>query len=116
MNTPTRSDYMTGKVTHQDYYLSVARSAYLSSPALMIRRARIALEAGDEHLNTIPLREWDIWSDSCSRQIGRALSLHGDTGYSLGGGVCALKALVRHAALQIDGPMHPEGNADEGSN
>lgn len=101
MSTPTRKDYMDGRVTHAEYYRAVAKTAGVSyakaDPAFM-DRCRKTLADGDEHLNTIPLRIWD------SRGLAilnprPAFKAHGDF-VSMAGLVCLVKTAVKDALDQ----------------
>ncbi|CAB4146317.1 hypothetical protein UFOVP501_2 [uncultured Caudovirales phage] len=93
----TRAQYMTGKITFEQYYSAVADSAgiTLSNSPELIERCRAALAAGDVHLNTIRLHEWDAMA-RCSPSLAFALKKHGDF-YSLAGGVCTLKQAAKNA-------------------
>ncbi len=75
----TRKDYMDGKVTHQEYYSSVAKMAGISyKGSSELPRIRAALDQGDEHLNSIRLSDWDIRAFSNRRHTAPALKAHGD--------------------------------------
>lgn len=105
--TPTRADYMGGKVTHREFYRAVAETAgIIVTDAKLIDRVKRALADGDEHLNTIPLGEWDMMAVSAQSWGGlhSAFKAHGD-GYSLAGGVCLFKTMARVAAEQADQPQ-----------
>ena len=84
---------MNNEITFEQYYTSVAERAGIKfSPGPFLDRVKIALENGDEHLNTIRLREWDSmgcnpWTKS---SITKSLKDHGD-GWSIAGSVCVLK-------------------------
>lgn len=96
----TRKDYMEGRVTHEQFYSSVARAAGISfAQSDLLPRVRTALEAGDEHLNSIPLALWDRRAENpvTRANISRALKEHGDF-FSLAGGVCTLKQAAKNAA------------------
>ena len=92
----TRDDYMSGKCTHQEYYESVAKTARLKLPVDMLSRVKVALDAGDEHLNTIPLGDWDGLTNVYSGALAYAFKKHGDS-LSLAGGCCAFKALAKRS-------------------
>ena len=99
---PQRADYMNGIVTFSEFYGSVAKAAGVSlkgNPKL-IARVKAALANGDEHLNTIPLSEWDILAAGAAPQIAASLKLHGDS-YSLAGGVCVMKEAARRVAETV---------------
>jgi hypothetical protein len=91
----TRRDYLEGRVTHQEYYESVADAAGIAFSSPMSRefmgRVTEALSKGDKHLNSIPLREWDWRAAAAKRPISRALREHGDS-WSAAGAACTMKA------------------------
>lgn len=94
----TRQDYMSGKVTHAEYYRSVYQAAGITwreHPALP--QVKGALANGDEHLNTIQLAWWDAQGLTVRESLARAFKAHGDH-WSLAGSVCALKQAARDAA------------------
>lgn len=104
-SNPTRADYMARRVSHEEYYRAVAKTAGISfkdSSAPIVERARQALAAGDKHLNTIPLKVWDGMG-AALLSIDRAFRAHGDHD-SLAGRVCVLKQAVADAvAAQAEG-------------
>jgi hypothetical protein len=95
----TRQDYLDGKVTHEEFYGSVAKLAGIdlstAAPNLM-SRVKDALADGDEALNTIPLALWDSMARASRVAIEPALKAHGDF-WSLAGGVCTLKTAAKLA-------------------
>lgn len=97
MKSPTRQDYMNGDVTHEQYYNAIVETAGIEIPpnVSFISRCADALAKGDEHLNSIPLREWD---ERAANQPGlaRALRAHGDTP-TLAGFVCVVKQAAKIA-------------------
>lgn len=94
----TRENYMAGKVTHQEFHSAVAHAAGIDfSTADILPRVRAAIAKGDEHLNSIPLRVWDMLALSAKPAITRALKAHGDF-WSDAGGVCVVKQAAREAA------------------
>lgn len=100
MNAPTRADYLAKHCTHDEFYLAVAKTAgIVFQPDWPFTvRVRKALADGDEHLNTIPLREWDeraLWLES---PLSSALRAHGDV-YCAATATCVLKAAARAAVL-----------------
>ena len=98
MKHPQRSDYMNGKVTHEEYYTSVAKAAGLDySKSPLLPRIKRALADGDDALNSIPLTKWDALGVGSYRAVKAALKLHGDL-YSLAGSTCTQKAAARIAA------------------
>ena len=99
-----RADYMTGKISFDDYYLALARKMGIKPSEKIVRRAVEALRKGDNHLNSIPLGEWDTWALSLyafrKNEIDFIFRQFGDF-YSLAGLVCVLKAVVRYEAEKI---------------
>jgi hypothetical protein len=94
----TRQDYMERRVTHREYYASVAKDAGVAfHDGPFIERVRKALAAGDEHLNTIPLDEWDRRASGPTPHLSSAFKRHGDF-WSLAGAVCVLKEAAKQAA------------------
>jgi hypothetical protein len=97
MPFPTREEYMDGKVTFAEFYTSVANEAGVSYFApTFLDRVRIALAAGDELLNSIPLDTWDRLATGAALTIQSALKKHGDS-YSKAGGVCVMKQAAKNA-------------------
>lgn len=99
--TITRADYMSGRATHDEYYdalCDLAGVSYADADPQFIERCREALFSGDEHLNSIPLKEWDRRASSLLPGVGRAFKEVGDHP-SAAGLVCLLKAAARRAAL-----------------
>jgi hypothetical protein len=99
----TRADYMSGAATFAEYYREINADAgisYLHHPEL--ERFRRVLAAGDEHLNSIPLRQWDAWgANPVTRSaLSRALKLRGDF-LTEAGIVCCLKQAARDAVDAI---------------
>lgn len=92
---PTRKDYMEKRVSHREYYASIARASGIHFPeSPFIARVRAALASGDKHLNTIPLAEWDMMA---AHRTNWAYGIHGDA-RSKAGDVCTLKEAARQAA------------------
>jgi len=98
----TRQEYMDGKVSHQYYYLSLANAAGITFDDEFIRTVRVALDKGDEHLNSIPLQRWDnmCFLDSRNTSLRDELKKRGDL-WSLSTGVCMRKAKAKHLAIQM---------------
>lgn len=63
MNTPTitRAAYMNGETSHQDYYLGIANIIGREAIEAMVKPVieGYTLESAGEHLNGIPLYQWD---------------------------------------------------------
>ena len=95
-----RTNYMEGTISHQEYYSTLARAAGIGNfQDAFIRRVRKALADGDEHLNTIPLQQWDAmcFMDYQNASLKAELSKRGDT-LSLAVGVCVRKAAAKDQA------------------
>ena len=78
---PTRADYMNKQVTFQDYCRAIAADAGVSfrnAPQEFMARVRRALDSGDEHLNTIPLAQWDSYAIAARGATNTAFKRHGD--------------------------------------
>lgn len=105
--TATKTDrqrYLNKEISHADYYRAIAATAgvsYENADARFLDRVRRALAAGDEHLNTIPLAEWDARSTSIFG-LHNAFRAHGDI-YSLAGGVCLVKQAAKDAVEDCNG-------------
>lgn len=86
-----REDFLAHRCTFEEYYRSVRREAgyRLRAGHPMVERARVALAAGDEHLNTIPLLEWDNMLIGFFG-LSRAFKAHGDY-LTAAGAVCFFK-------------------------
>lgn len=54
----TRADYMAKRCTHEQYYRQFVQPADLLTVRTRIGVARLQASS-DEHLNDIPLQEWD---------------------------------------------------------
>ncbi len=97
----TRKDYMDGKVTHEEYYSSVAKAAGINLRGWdMLPRIKESLAKGDHHLNHVKgygLHAWDAMAISAKPNISPAFKAHGDF-WSLAGGVCVAKQAAREAA------------------
>jgi hypothetical protein len=95
----TRKDYMEGRITHNKYYSTIAKEAGISfKTSSMLPEIKRALASGDEHLNTIKLVLWDMMAVHNQGVIDRILKNHDDF-YSLGTGVCVMKAAALEAAM-----------------
>lgn len=93
----TRKAYMEGDITHEEFYSHITSS--LDGKRLFdkafLSRVRMALKDGDEHLNSIPLAEWDSIADRIRLTISSKLKEAGDF-WSMAGGVCAVKQLAKN--------------------
>ena len=96
----TRKEMLNGEASHDDYYLSIAKTCglnYNKAEPEFLERVKKALNEGDEHLNSIPLKEWDQ-RGMAIRGARRAFEKHGDYP-TLAGLVCLVKSAAR-AAVQ----------------
>lgn len=94
----THAEYMADSANlHHAYYLEIAQDTANIGLPFTIQRIRQALDKGDIHLNSLPLTTWDASATIQQNSMRRALKRHG-TGYSLGTGVCVLKAWAKHLA------------------
>lgn len=85
-----RKEYMDGKITHQDYYMKIAEMIGVSKRHLPVSEERIK-KSTDEHLNDIPLIEWDNMHPIIHSRANRA----GLKCWSLSETVCVLKAVAK---------------------
>ena len=98
----TREMYLNGKVEHHDYYLTLAKECGISfERSNLLPKVKKLLAAGDEHLNKIPLKSWDMLATSYIDQnkLHSVFKAHGDS-WSLAGHVCMLKAAAKDAAIK----------------
>jgi len=98
-NVVTRSEYLSGKVTHGEYYAAVAKTAgivFNDGAPIRLSEVRQSLSDGDDWLNNISLKRWDAWAFSLIN-VAHAFKAHGDAD-SLAGRVCMLKQVARDAA------------------
>lgn len=96
---PTRKQYMDKEVSFATFYRAIYMEAGVSlkSNKDLISEVRQAIADGDEHLNTISLRCWDLLAVAAESRLGTAFKSHGGF-YSLAGGVCAIKQAALDAA------------------
>lgn len=95
----SRQQYMADQTLHHAFYLEIAKDAGISysASAPIVIRAKEALAKGDEHLNTIPLSDWDRLSPPVIPYYwSKAFKNRGDFA-TLAGLVCMHKAAVREA-------------------
>lgn len=108
MKTPTRSDYMTGKATHQQYYMGLASIIGIDTLRSIlpstIEERRAAFGSGDYYPNKIPLQSWDdrheLVISLLNGRGGQLKQINGTGGWSRSDTVCTLKAV---AIFEIDG-------------
>ncbi len=91
----TRKQYMNNECSHHEYFGAIAKKAVSRRmfPQGFIDRCKKALAKGDEHLNKIPLREWDGLAAIHKAHI-MPVVLEVDKTCSLADLVCTLKASV----------------------
>ena len=98
-----RSDYMSDKVTHAEYYRSMAKDAgvsYANVDPKFLARVKKALAEGDEHLNSIPLHEWDNRTWSLLPSVNTTFKAYGEGTGSLSCRVCLIKQAARDAVAK----------------
>ena len=99
---PQRKDYISGKVTQDEYYRSLYRESHITiTDKRIIDNAKKALTKGDVHLNRIPLRWWDAWAKGLMFYNGKTVAeaFHKQGDYpTLSGLVSMLKTAVLDAA------------------
>jgi hypothetical protein len=91
----SRKDYMSKKVTHQEYY-----GQFVSDSVKNIVQGSIGVDritnSKDPHFNDIPLKEWDCLASSIRHSVGRLIAdANGTNGISLSDCVCTAKAAAR---------------------
>lgn len=98
MAYPTRTEYMNKECTFAEFYTAVLATAGITKmkPCDLLTRAQAS---ADPHLNDIPLIVWDRYAAAYQSSLARAFKAHGDF-WSLSGGVCAVKQLVRNTLNQ----------------
>jgi hypothetical protein len=101
MKLINRQEYLSGRVTFEEFYREVNRLAGIKFRAdhWAVIEAKEALAQGDVHLNSIPLRDWDMMASAACRSLSKAMKELGDF-YSMAGGVCAMKQAVIDAATE----------------
>ncbi len=94
-----RSAYLDGEVTHEEYYGALADELHIVGTPFNPERLSWAL-ANDEHLNSIPLQEWDAWAAGLMMYQGpkvrAAFRACGDF-VTQAGLTCLLKAAARRS-------------------
>lgn len=89
MQVELRAQYMNGLISHQDYYLWLAKMLHIAWNEDSTMAARV-LASTDPHYNDIPLSEWDSyhpWMSVAASRLGLPWSMS-DT-------VCVQKAAAR---------------------
>ena len=87
----TRKDYLDNKCTHKEYYSQFINGRNIEQVLIGIGKKRI-LNSKDEHLNNIPLKEWD---NLTARNVSKRMEECGDY-LTPAGKVCIMKACARH--------------------
>lgn len=89
--TPEELEMTPGDVEHAKKYEEIARRIGIDVLAQLIpaspEKIRKALERGDKHLNTIPLKKWDAATYEIPSELVKGLSLSEK--------VCALKHVAK---------------------
>lgn len=87
----TREEYMSGDVSHHEYYLSIAIRQGLNHSSFSDSFKKAIINSKCEHFNDIPLSSWDkLALFNNAYEIYR----NGKRVTSLSAGVCMLKALA----------------------
>jgi hypothetical protein len=92
----SRADYLNSKCTHREYYSQFVtnRERSMVKQFIGIDRIKAALAEGDEHLNTIPLAQWDRLSVPVGADASQLLRLAGDYPTQAGAN-CILKEAAK---------------------
>lgn len=95
----TRKQYIAGEYSHRDYYGQFVTSAMANRVAATIGNDRLRASE-DEHLNDIPLAEWDLIPIGSS--VAAALKECGDY-LTKAGAVCLNKEAARQWLDKVKG-------------
>lgn len=92
---------MSGKLSHHEYYLQLAKNAHLTIPDDIIAQVK---KSSDEHLNDVAtLQTWTMLGNG-TKEICTGTKADGTQGDWISStpaaNVCAAKALARHLADQ----------------
>lgn len=91
----TRNRYMSGEVSHSDYYGQFVGASLRHDVGRIIGVDRIK-SSEDPHFNDIPLKEWDNMTGLVRVYCGRAIAdASGTGGISLSDTVCIAKEAAR---------------------
>jgi len=97
MKIKTRAQYMAKEVTHSEYYGQFVTEAIKNTVVARFGFDRLKLDLKrDEHLNTIPLHQWDALAPAVLYLDRVMRKDHGDF-MSEAGAVCILKEAARQA-------------------
>lgn len=91
-----RSDYMSGPsdfATHRAYYAQMVTEEVKLCVLATLGKERI-LHTRTDHMNEIPLREWDRAAAMCRATVLESMHQFGDR-YSMAGAVCVVKEAAR---------------------
>lgn len=89
----TRKQYMNNEVTHAAYYGQFVDESIKAIVLRYIGTNKL-LDSSDEHMNDIPLPEWDSATHAVPSRTKQAMIAAGDQ-WSMGSGVCLLKQAAR---------------------
>ena len=91
----TRQDYLNKKCSHREYYSQYVTEGIRKGVCSYIGIDKLRAST-DEHLNDIPLKEWDYITVSILSCTGLTLKMEERGDYStLAGHVCILKEAAR---------------------
>ncbi len=90
--TAKRAEYMTGTISHEEYYLWLAGFIGFTARSLQIPLAEVRA-AKDPHFSDISLSRWDNHLDTVVR-LGAGIPL------TLSDAVCIAKAVARKAVAR----------------
>lgn len=106
----TREEYMKDKCTHREYYAQFVTDEIKGIVKATIGESRL-LASKDEHLNDIPLKQWD-------NMYMPALKIHMETVgdyLTQAGKVCILKEAARQIIEKTKGEPPREDTATHGT-
>lgn len=91
----TRAQYMSGEVTHQQYYGQFVSDVTIKIVAQAFGGDALrAAFAEDQAFNTLELRRWDSLTEWIKHEMSQLLRDAGDF-WTLANGVCVLKQAAR---------------------
>ena len=91
----TRQDYLSGKISHDEYYIQFVDSHIVNQVLFIIGKDEI-LNSKDKHFNDIPLKYWNIVLCPLPDYVKNQLKQAGDN-TTLAGAIC----IAKQAAKQI---------------
>ncbi len=98
----TRKDYLEGIVSHQEYYIEIAKECGISFEGSSDLKRFKGAYGIDQHFNNIPLSYWDSLGMFSKQNMNKAFKARGDQ-WSAAGSVCVFKASARDAVLKEKG-------------